>query len=140
MKPPIFIRHILFAQTFWYESSLHLRLCNVWYNALFKPGHVSATQVTEINKTKPKYWKSYLGESHTHSSQGFDEWFPFKNVKLRGVNVSEHLNAHVCKEYRRDKFKITKQRRHRRIRGREPSRIPISRFGLFKCLQHLLHQ
>ena len=42
-------------------------------------------------------------------------------------NRSPWLNADVCKESRRDKCKITNQRRHRRIRDREPSRIPVSR-------------
>ena len=49
-----------------------------------------------------------------------------KTVKLR-CNLSEPLNAYVCKESHRDKYKITKQRRHRRIRDRQPSRIPVRR-------------
>ena len=42
-------------------------------------------------------------------------------------NVSQPLNADICKESRLDKYKMTKQSRHRRIRDREPSRIPVSR-------------
>ena len=48
-----------------------------------------------------------------------------ENCEIERCNVSEPLNAYVCKESRRDKYKITKQRRHRRIRDREPSRIPV---------------
>ena len=50
-----------------------------------------------------------------------------ENCEIERCNVSEPLNAYVCKESRRDKYKITKQRRHRRIRDREPSRIPVRR-------------
>jgi len=48
-----------------------------------------------------------------------------EDCKIERCNiVREPLNAYVCKESRRDKYKITK---HRRIRGREPSRIPVRR-------------
>ena len=48
-----------------------------------------------------------------------------EDCKIERCNVvGEPLNAYVCKESRRDKYKITK---HRRIRGREPSRIPVRR-------------
>ena len=50
-----------------------------------------------------------------------------EKCEIERCNVSEPLNADVCKESRSDKHKITKQRRHRGIRDREPSRIPVSR-------------
>ena len=50
-----------------------------------------------------------------------------ENCEIERCDISEPLNAYVCKESRRDKYKITKQRRHRRIRDREPSRIPVRR-------------
>ena len=50
-----------------------------------------------------------------------------KKCEIERCNVTEPLNADVCKESRRDKCKITKQRGHRRIRDRERSRIPVIR-------------
>ena len=50
-----------------------------------------------------------------------------ENCEIARCTVSEPLNAYVCKESSRDKYKITKQRRHRRIRDRKPSRIPVRR-------------
>ena len=60
-----------------------------------------------------------------------------EKCEIERCNVSEPLNADVCKESRRDKCEITKQRRHKGIRGREPSRIHFGRvLGKLKKKNH----
>ena len=44
-----------------------------------------------------------------------------EKCEIERCDVSEPLSADVCEESRRDKNKITKERRHRRIRDRKPS-------------------
>ena len=55
-----------------------------------------------------------------------------EKCKIERCNVSEPLNADVCKESSHNNCKITKQRRHRRIRDSEASRIPIGRVWFLK--------
>ena len=81
---------------------------------------------TEINKLHQNT-ENVTEVSHTHIPLKALMNDSLENCEIEGCNVSEPLNAYVCKESRRDKYKITKQRRHRRIRDREPSRIPVRR-------------
>ena len=81
---------------------------------------------TEINKLHQNT-ENVNEVSHTHIPLKALMNDSLENCEIERCNVSEPLNAYVCKESRRDKYKITKQRRHRRIRDREPSRIPVRR-------------
>ena len=102
-----------------------LALCFV-FGKTYKPAHGSTTQVTEIKK---------LNQNTENVNEVSQTHIPLKALmndspekrEFERCNVSESLNPDVCKESRCDKYKITKQRRHRRIRDRGPPRIPVSR-------------
>ena len=84
------------------------------------------TYDTEINKLN-EHTEKVNEVSRTHIALNALMNDSLENCEIKRCNVSKLLNAYVCKESRRDKYKITKQRRHRRIRDREPSRIPVRR-------------
>ena len=92
----------------------------------YRPAHGSVTQVTEINKLDQNTEK-VNDVSCTHIPLKALMNDSLEKCEIERYNVSEPLNADVCKESRRDICKITKQRRHRRIRDRERSGIPVSR-------------
>ena len=98
-----------------------LALCFV-FGKTYKPAHGSATQVTEINKLNQNTEKvNEVSRTDIPLKALMND--SLEKCEIERCNVSEPLNADVCKESRRDKYKITKQRRHRRIRDRERSRI-----------------
>ena len=102
-----------------------LALCFVC-RKIYRPALGSTTQVTENNKRNQN--NENINEvSHTHIALKTLINDSLEKYEIQRSNVSEPLNADVCKESCHDKCKITKQRRHRRIRDREPFRIPVSR-------------
>ena len=84
---------------------------------------IYGTEINKLNKNTEKV--NEVSRTHIPLRALMND--SLENCEIERCNVSEPLNAYVCKESRRDKYKITKQRRHRRIRDREPSRILVRR-------------
>ena len=85
--------------------------------------YIYGTEINKLNENTEKV--NEVSRTHIPLKAFMND--SLENCEIEKCNVSEPLNAYVCKESRRDKYKITKQRRHRRIRDREPSRIPVRR-------------
>ena len=94
---------------------------------------IYGTEINKLNETTEKV--NEMSRTHIpHKALMNDS---LENCEIERCNVGEPLNAYVCKESRRDKYKITKQRRNRRIRDRESSRIPVRRvLGKLKKKNH----
>ena len=85
--------------------------------------YIYGTEINKLNENTEKV--NEVSRTHIPLKALMND--SLENCEIERCNVSEPLTAYVCKESRRDKYKITKQRRHRRIRDREPSRIPVRR-------------
>ena len=112
----------------WKRAQFLLKMCSCVAQRFRQryTAHGSATHVTEINKLNQNT-KNVNEVSLTHIPLKALMNDSLEKCKIGRCNTSKPLNGDVCKEPRRVKYKITTQRRHRGIRDREASRIPVSR-------------
>ena len=102
---------------------VNLPRCEVRRRHFIMTCYIYGTEINKLNENTEKV--NEVSRTHIALEASMND--SLENCEIERCNVSEPLNAYVCKESRRDKYKITKQRRHRRIRDREPSRIPVKR-------------
>ena len=102
---------------------VNLPRCEVRRRHFIMTCYIYGTEINKLNENTEKV--NEVSRTHIALKASMND--SLENCEIQRCNVSEPLNAYVRKESRRDKYKITKQRRHRRIRDREPSRIPVRR-------------
>ena len=88
---------------------VNLPRCEVRRRHFIMTCYIYGTEINKLNENTEKV--NEVSRTHIPLKALMND--SFENCEIERCNVSEPLNAYVCKESRRDKYKITKQGRHR---------------------------